>query len=181
MNVTKERRGFRSSRHSVLKDFLFLTACAQCSFTRVTHVHSTVQYRAWIFKLLRPRHRLHGIDSLWEIQFRCRIDSWRHRFNVKELQTTELSSSYIVCGGMTPLVINTFPTQIYDSCGHRIKSWLLLRKKKHFYGHGRIDSIFASYSTPIIDFNLHKPAQKYRLSMCVQLQTTVHKPFSAMQ
>ncbi len=124
MNVTKERRGYRSTRHSVLKDFLFLTACAQCSFTRETHVHSTVQYRAWIFKLLRPGHRLHGIDSWWEISV-VEFDSWRHRFHVKELKTTELSSSYIVCGEWQSYWSTHFQHAIYDSRRQRMKadSW----------------------------------------------------------
>ncbi len=46
-------------------------------------------------------------------QFRRGIDSWRYRFNVKEeLKISELSSSYVVCGGKdTPIGQHIFNTQ----------------------------------------------------------------------
>ncbi len=56
--------------------------------------------RARIFKLLRrtPQNRFFVRN-----QFRCEIDSWRHRFHVKELKISELSSAYAVCEVRTHL------------------------------------------------------------------------------
>ncbi len=38
------------------------------------------------------------------------MDSCRHRFHVEKLKISELSYTYFVCGGRTPLLVNTFPT-----------------------------------------------------------------------
>jgi hypothetical protein len=52
------------------------------------------------------------------------MDSWRHRFRVKELKISELLSSYDVCEWEdTPLLVNTFPThKQYGSCRQGMKS-----------------------------------------------------------
>jgi hypothetical protein len=51
-----------------------------------------------------PRNRV-----LVRNQFRCGIDSWRHRFHMKELKISELSSSYsmywMLCVGEGPPIL----------------------------------------------------------------------------
>ncbi len=79
--------------------------------------------------------RTPGVDYTESIpceknQFRCGIDSWRHRFQVKEVKISKLLSSCIVCGG-----INTFPTRKNMAAvgrGWKVDSSF---KNMHFMGH----------------------------------------------
>ncbi len=71
-----------------------------------------------VWDRVRIFNRTPGIEvsrnrCLMRNQLHCEIYSWRHLFHVKEFKISELSSSYIVCGGgvRAPLLVNTFPTR----------------------------------------------------------------------
>ncbi len=69
------------------------------------------------------------IPFLVRNQFRCGIDSWRHRCLAKEFKTSEFSSAYVVCGRRRPILINTFPTRRqFGSYRQEMKSRFLLKK-----------------------------------------------------
>ncbi len=59
-------------------------------------------------------------------QFRCGIDSWRHRFHVKELKISECPCVLIhMLRGGAPLFVNTFPThKQYGSCRPEGEKWI---------------------------------------------------------
>jgi hypothetical protein len=85
-------------------------------------------------RIRRPKFKLLRTSSIDKLC--CGINSWRHWFDVKDLKISELSYLYCVCGGRTPILVNTFPT------------------RKQYVGRGWIvDSILGSYSNPGIDFS----------------------------
>jgi hypothetical protein len=69
---------------------------------------------------------------------------------VKELKVSELLLSYVLCGGRTPLLVNQHlpKGKQYGSS----RQGMVPALKKHFMGHGRLDSALGSYSIPGIDF-----------------------------
>ncbi len=68
---------------------------------------------------------------------------------------SELSSSYGLCWGRTPLLVNTFPTRRHKAAASKGKKNLFLLKKLTFYGTWFLFNSRNQFFPPI-------PVQKYR-------------------